>query len=514
MKTLKSKAFVGVMLLALFGLGSCTGGGTGTGNSSVADSGGSGTGNGGSGDDNGGGSSTQKATVFLDFYHPADPTEKSLKSIVVNDSGDTEHKVITNKVYPKQGYGGRWIFSEEADASKEYCVMALNQDFDQGHSSYGTLINLLSGQDERLPLPPARDESHFSYYQEGSGKVGQNHVFYISVDHHLAYSDDTEKGYLRYDINNKDYVAAISCNSFIVGQPEKKVDTEACSRSSLFVPSTNDRYIYGDMTGWGVDGGQNHYDYTVLYQYDFDTSTYSRLGEDSSVEFAGATSDVNYLLYTNGEDKKVYNVTTGNTKTLKNISYIGSPTRAQWNNSGFLIGSRYNDILSDTTVEVVANNVNNIKSSQFSPDGKSIFFILKDEPAILYRTDDLSAGSSYHKVMDITEDDDLLVLRGVSSVPVPSSSDGSTSGSSADGSGSSSSGSSEVKKGACIWDDSVFINCRDNLTPEECTLEKLDPLDVGSGNQIFISPKSCTENGFEDFIELDDGVKEYFKTTG
>lgn len=453
----------------------------------------------------------QKSTIFLDFYHPDDGS-KTLKSIILGEGGDVKTQTITNQIYPPQGYGGRWYtLKEAADANKQYCIMDLHKDFNEGRSNYAALINLLSGVYEKLPLPPARNDSHFSYYQEGSGKVGQAHVFYIASDTHKAYGDDTRSAFLRYDINRKNYTQAKACDSFIVGQPEKKADTEACLRSSLFIPSADDRYIYGAMTGWGVDGGQNHYDYTILYQYDFDTSTYTRLGEDSDVGFAGATSDAKHLLYTDHDAYKVYSVDSSTVKTLHNISYIGNPSRSQWNQSGYLNGPNYYNILADSKTEVIANNTNNIKTSQFAPDGNSIYFVLKSEPTVVYQTDDLSAGSQYHKVMNITADDDLLVLKGVTALPTGSSSSTTSSVSSQ----SSSSTPSVANGKSCIWDDGVFLNCIDNLPAEECTLQKRDPWgeDDYSSETIYMSPDSCTENGFEDYIENDDGTKEYYKTT-
>ena len=449
-----------------------------------------------------------KSVSFLNFHQyekdgAADPI-KEFQSITVSDA-DSESPTVnigftSTDIYPLATHS----YLHHFDSTENYCVMTMNKDFDENLS----LVKLpFDGTFEQLPLP--KDGKYLSSYKEGSAKIEGNYVFYETKAY---YYEAFWYTFWRYNITDKSkiVVSQTECNSFILSQPEKGSDTEGCTMGTFIIPSTDGKDIYGAAVGDGEDFGRYHTDYSILYKYNFDTSTYTRLGDDSSVSFKGATSDSKYLLYSNHQNDKyickVYNVDTDTIKTIPDgamYSCSGDESRSEWNSRGFISGTHFNDIISGTSVDVLQGETNNVYQTQFAPDGNSIYFILRSDKTTLYKTDDLSEASPYHKVMNIAEEDELFVLKNAGM------SNGSSTGSSTTdttvATGGDNSGTS------CVWIDSSFENCIDNLSATQCTAHEREPYFEDEVTQIYISPQTCLENSFEYSFTDNDGYTNYFR---
>lgn len=424
----KIKSFL--MVIALMSVLVGCGGGSSSGTAPKDDSS-------GSGDEPSGLDPVEVSSVkFLSFYlSSSDPDERSIEFLDVSSGaslssellqtsseGTPSSQTVDSTIYPPQVYGGGYDFISNVAAYGNTYAMSLHKDFnlDNGYMSRGVVGDLDTKTFEYLPLVDPERSSHGKYFGSGSANVSPSgHVFYISYTDHRVYGDDSKEYYMRYDTKSKESEIADPCKSFILAQPEKGVDTETCNMNG-FSSSEDGRYIYGDMQGYGVDGGVLHWDYRILYQYDYTTKTYARLGDEGErdVLFLGTTSDGKYIVYLSDGQTKVQNIDTRTIRIMNNISHDPAAFPRLWNKDGGCHASTvalyYVDYVNDVETVVVNERVVN---EQFSADGKSIYFRKHDDTErVLYKTKDLSENSPYEAVSKIpVEYGDILLVRGASS---------------------------------------------------------------------------------------------------
>jgi len=250
-----------------------------------------------------------------------------------------------------------------------------------------------------LPLFPPEKDYRTSFFSESTPTLSENgFVLYISVTYDKGYGDNYKYFLTRYNTKDNTHQFAISPEKFALGQPEKGSDTEtAFVKSNVFL-STDGNYAYGSIRAWGVDFGQVHIDYEILFSYSFDTQEYKRLGdEDDSV---GMTNDRKWIVYNNFYKLKKVNIETGEVSFISQDINFGNVRENSWSNRGACVGGSsgnlYNkDIIADE--EVIVCHVNNHPiNTMFSKDEQHIYFTVDDgEKKYLCVTDGVGANSSY-----------------------------------------------------------------------------------------------------------------------
>lgn len=338
-------------------------------------------------------------TSFLSIYNDANDTKKGLEIVSGAASGTSYSASRLTDYFPRP-----YFYFNKIDVSGNVYAMSLDSYFDVNSTSRGIMGYMDSGTVVELPLVEATASDDYKYFVAGTVEVSpSSHVFYLSATNDINYGDQYQDYLIRADATNRTWVVATGCKSFTLSQPEIGVDTEACIYSTDLKPSLDGRYVYGDLEAYGVDAGAIHWDYSILYQYDFVTQEYTRLAEgDGDVGFVGMTSDRKKIVYKNGSDVKVYDLATKSATSIYNIPYPKYDSGSvQWNTkgqcfSGYL-GVYYNDFENDQQIQVVDHL--DTDYAQFSEDGNSIYFIIEgDENNTLYKTEDLSVNSPYEAI--------------------------------------------------------------------------------------------------------------------
>jgi hypothetical protein len=342
-----------------------------------------------------------------------------LSMLNINDKGQSSITKVAD-VYPPR------TLRESADIFGTRVAVGLHTDFNEEgtiRKTKGAWLESNSNSWHELPLLPPGGDYRYSYYDASTTRVSKSgHVFYHSSSNDISYHDQYIPSIVRYDPKTDKLTAAISPKGFVLEQPEKGWDTETGQTNRQFYPSHDGRYVYGVVEAYGVDGGVIHWDYRILFKYDFQTEQYSRLGdqEDRSVTILGVTSDGNYLAYISSVSglikRKIVNTATNVTAeyTLSGGQGYVHPTR--WNSTGYCSGETNNTI---GVYNVISNQSHNIKTTsrpyyaQFSPNGDQIYFMIETTKGnYLCRTSDLSATATIDTVSTLPSNIvDFLVVR-------------------------------------------------------------------------------------------------------
>ena len=314
---------------------------------------------------------------FLAFYKPGNEqvlgTTKLIARVDVKN-GKAEYSSFLD-IYP---YGDHfWNYS---DVNDNKLVMALHKDFKEGYVYNGVYVDLNSKNQVTLPLVQPDEDSDYPFYQAATGVISDNGMIVYMTGTNDKYYGDQYKPYLiRYNPADNSYKVAASPASFALSQPEKGSDTETGQINRTIAVSPDGRYAYGVVSAFGVDGGSYHWDYEILFQYDFETDQYTRLGEegDDDASFYGISADGKKLFYSNRYTKKVYDLTTQTVSEFDIYSTTFNPQQA--NNNGFIrnatTGIYYQDLVNNQEIEVIRKYYTT--NALFGEDGKTVYFILE-----------------------------------------------------------------------------------------------------------------------------------------
>lgn len=340
-------------------------------------------------------SGTEEQFLTL-HYSDNNKLEKGAElSLLKVKNGQVTYKKL-NDLYPITN------LRSNVEINNNLAIIGLHKDYNvpgTNRQTNGAWFNINDGAYEYLPLLPA-GKDRYSYFLAGTEKVSKSgHVFYLSASNDIDYHDQYRASLVRYNSKTGKLDTAADPASFAVNQPEKGWDTETGQFKGIFYPSNDGRYVYGVIETFGVDGGSIHWDYKILFKYDFDTEKYTRIGEasDNNVFALGITSDGNSLFYQNAPDKKVVNVNTNTVTKLSISGGQGYSNTSRWNNSSYCSGETnrtigiYN-IISD--VKNIINTPTNPDYAQFSADGKKIYFMIESSKGkYLCRTSNITEGA-------------------------------------------------------------------------------------------------------------------------
>lgn len=288
------------------------------------------------------------------------------------------------------------------------------RDFD----NQGIYMKLSDNNYEYLPLVDPSSDSDYSYFNGRTANVSHNgYIIYSSATNNKYYGDQYRPFLLRYNPTDGKTDIADSPKQFALSQPEKGSDTEMAQFNRNIFCSPDGKYAYGHLEAYGTEGGGLHWDYNILFRYDFDAREYKRLGDssDDDVSIIAMGSDRTWILYFNGNDYKVLNLTTGNI-TYTTINTV-NVKKNSWGKNGACVGATngklyYKDFVNDQEI-VVCETEGTPYNAMFSQNGDKIFFTLSDySNKYLCITESLEEGCSYDTLGTFpTEFYDMVLIK-------------------------------------------------------------------------------------------------------
>ncbi len=347
-------------------------------------------------------------------------------SLMTINNGTAEFERLQD-VFPS---GTRHNWLNRVDAANGVVGISLHDDLCPATLSgmltprRGFWFDISSAEGDTLPvLPPnspwgiSNTANRYSLMDETSIQVSESgHVFYLSGSHEYHWVDSYREAMVRYDINNGELKKAESPKSFVLGQEDVGSQYDFYKFQKPIYPSKDGRYVYGAVQAYGTSGGQLIWGPKILFEYDYNASSYRRLGDtgETGVTVYGITADRSQLLYFGSGERKRINLGTGQTTVLNNISgsYLN---RACWNNSGFVRGSnskaiRYDNIMEDVQLEIPAPA--NTSAPQFSADGSRVYYHFSSSSKnYLLVTSDLSTDAVTDTVAVLPDNVRIMVLR-------------------------------------------------------------------------------------------------------
>ncbi len=361
------------------------------------------------GGDNG---TTTENVDFLAYYKPSSDkvlgNDKLIAKISVKDGTLSYASFLL--AYPEDG------MTKNCDINNNIMVLGLDaSDFDYN----GAYMKLDEDHAYYLSLVEPSEESDYSYFQPSTGDVSDNgFILYSSATNDKNYGDEYQPYLLRYNPSDNTYEVAEGPNNFVLSQPEAGDDTEAgLIQRTLFI-SPNGKYAYGEVDGYGVDGGSYHWDYEILFRYDFDQKTYTRLGDtdDNDVTIVAMTSDRRYIIYSNGSTGKVLDLQTGNISTT-NMNTV-NVKKNSWGKNGCCVGAStgdlyYKDFVNNKEVIVCNTGWGWACNAMFSKNEDKIYFFKEgSDKNFLCVTSGISEGSTYDTIGSFpTEFYDIIMVK-------------------------------------------------------------------------------------------------------
>ncbi len=345
-------------------------------------------------------SSGEKESVsFLAYYKPGNEKvlgETPLIALLKFENNQLSYTSFLN-AYPPQG------MTENADINGNVLSMGLHADFNDD-GGQGLYLDLSGDNAHYLPLVPPTGNNDYSYFQPTTSDVSENgqFVIYSSATNDRSYGDEYQPFLIRYNVVTGDSSVAVSPKAFALSQPEKGTDTETGMIERNIFASPDGKYAYGDIVAFGLEGNSYHYDYYILFRYDFEAREYKRLGEtdDNNANIIAMGSERTWILYSNNGQQKLLNLAT-NTVTYPNINAI-NVKKNSWGINGACVGSSsgnlyYKDFVNNNEVTVCQTNTYGwAYNAMFSNDGGKIYFTLDgNNTKYLCVTDGITENSKY-----------------------------------------------------------------------------------------------------------------------
>lgn len=350
---------------------------------------------------------------FLAYYVPNSDQvlgdQKLIAHISIRD-GELSYSSYLN-VYPQNS------MIENCDVNGNTLVVGLNSaDFE----NRGAYLVLDEESAYYLPLIEPSQSSDYAYYQPTTGDVSDNgYIIFSEATNDISYGDEYNPYLLRFNPSDNTYQVAPDITAFTLAQPEVGSDTEKGIISRTIFASPDGRYAYGYVDAMGTEGGGIHWDYNILYKYDFETQQYTRLGDpnDDDASIISMTSDRRYIIYTNHSDTKVLDLETGNV-TFTDMNTINVKKNA-WGLNGCCVGTSnsdlyYKDFVNNREYIVCSSSGYGwIYNTIFSANDKYIYFLLEGTEAnYLCVTSGIAEGSTYDTIGSVPlEINDMILVK-------------------------------------------------------------------------------------------------------
>lgn len=350
---------------------------------------------------------------FLAYYRPDSENvlgDKKLIALISVRDGELSYSAYLN-VYPETS------MIENCDVNGNTLVIGLDSDDFENKGAY-----LVLDQESAyyLPLIEPEQTSDYAYYQTTTGDVSDNgFIIFSEATNDISYGDEYNPYLLRFNPSDDTYQVAPDITPFTLAQPEVGSDTEKGIISRTIFASPDGRYAYGYVDAMGTEGGGIHWDYNILYKYDFETQQYTRLGDatDDDASIIAMTSDRRYIIYSNHSDRKVLDLATGNI-TFTDINTVNVKKNA-WGLNGCCVGTSnsdlyYKDFANNREYIVCSSSGYGwIYNTMFSANDEYIYFLLEgNDVNYLCVTNGISEGSTYDTIGSIPlEIRDMILVK-------------------------------------------------------------------------------------------------------
>jgi len=348
---------------------------------------------------------------FLTFYKPGSEnilgTDKLVVKLSVSNNEISYAPILS--VYPDNN-----IITDCSINNNMVGLGLFWRDFD----NKGIYFDMDADSYYEFPLVQPSEDSDYAYFQASTADVASSGmIIYSSATNDSNYGDEYRAFLLRLDPSDNTVKAAISPNEFAFSQPEMGEDTDMAQFNRNLFASADGRYAYGHLEAYGTEGGGIHWDYNILFKYDFETNTYYRIGdaEDSKVSIIAMTSDRKYIIYTNNNTYKLLNLETNTTSYPSGIDNLVNVQENSWGLNGACVGSTAGNIWNKDFVNDKETLVCNMSGSpyncMFSKDGKKIFFTLNgSDLKYLCITSGIEENSTYDTIGTFPQEFNRLVM--------------------------------------------------------------------------------------------------------
>ncbi|MBN2648948.1 MAG: hypothetical protein JXR50_04310 [Prolixibacteraceae bacterium] len=370
-------------------------------------------------DGNGGNNGNETKFLVLHTNNLGKVDDGAYLSLLTVNNGEASY----THLHDLYQYG--YYLYNNVDINNGRVAIGLHANFNtdgKARRTVGAWFDIDGGEWEELPILPSGD-GRFAYFDVATAKVSKSgHIFYLASSNDMYYLDQYRATLVRYNPETGELLSSLSPGSFAVAQPEQGWDTETAMHGVPFYPSDDGRYVYGFARAFGLDGGSYHYDYEILFRYDFETDSYTRLGnvDDNHVRVLGITSDRQYLAYTSTVDGNYYrnlvNTTTNNVIQTTLTGGQAYDHTSRWNKSGYCAAATNNKIGVYNMVEGTSHDINTPSRpyhAQYDTDGSRIYFMLDTyDGKYLCRTSDNSAEATIDTVCVLQSDvNEFLIVR-------------------------------------------------------------------------------------------------------
>lgn len=283
------------------------------------------------GGDNNGGVTPSKKLVFVGSYIGSGALPEYTAKLTVDvKSGEVEVSKLTDIINQKTFYFSFWHNAFVRNGHIAYHAHDSNfagEESNQSSKNFmlPVLLDVSTGNVTRCPVPNLYKDLEpwcrgQDIYIDDKGRI------FYAIYYSRKYTDQHESTIFRYDPKTKEYTHTKGSNAFIATQPERGSDTEAGSFKENFAISSDGRYAYALIYGYGTRGGAYHSDYQFLVQYDFDTDKITRLdGGETSASIYGINSDYSKLTYSMGSERRYIDLKTKQFKKIEGITFTSYP---------------------------------------------------------------------------------------------------------------------------------------------------------------------------------------------
>lgn len=345
-----------------------------------------------------GGNQNGSSASFLAYYKPGTDMvlgETPLVALLSYENNNMTYSAFLN-AYPPNS------MTDNADINNNILAMGLHKDFDDD-GGVGVYLEMNADNAYYLPLVTPTGNNDYSYFQPTTADVTDNgYVVYSAATNDRSYGDEYVPFLMRFNVATGDTLIAVSPDAFALVQPEKGSDTEGAQFNRNLFASLDGKYAYGHIEAYGVEGGGIHWDYNILFRYDFENREYKRLGEptDNDVNIIAMGSNRNWILYSNNGQRKILDLAT-NTVTYTDMHTI-NVKKNSWGPNGACVGASdgtlwYKDFVNNKEILVCQTNAYGwAYNAMFSKDGGRIYFMIEgSDNNYLCITENLTENCNY-----------------------------------------------------------------------------------------------------------------------
>ncbi|MDA3879851.1 MAG: hypothetical protein PF436_05630 [Prolixibacteraceae bacterium] len=280
----------------------------------------------------GGDDSSDKLVFVGSYFTDGSLPDYTAKVTVDVKDGSVDVSKLTDMITQRYNYYSFWHNGFARNGRVAYYAHESNFEDEESSQRWDSFIepvflDVSSGEVTRCPVPTSPFETNLIPWVRSLKPIyidNKGRIFY-TVWYGLEYGDLHRPTIFRYDPETEEYTYTRGADVFVASQPEKGNDTENGAFSEGFAISSDGRYAYCIIYGYGTDFGSYHTDYSFLVEYDFETHEITRLdGGVRGGSIYGINSDYSKLVYSMS-GKKYIDLATRQINDIEEIYFSSYP---------------------------------------------------------------------------------------------------------------------------------------------------------------------------------------------